>query len=128
MHESLEFHPDINKISEMYEVHSDGERTAILGPSLIVLEESKRYIIYQDIMSFYPLERAESEMNMTENHASLAHWVPADLEFIYRGTRGGESYSFSRQWVIWHVIEHDLHHGGEISFSLGMHDLAAIDI
>jgi hypothetical protein len=30
--------------------------------------------------------------------------------------------------VIWHLIEHDLHHGGELSFSLGMHNLAAPDI
>jgi len=30
--------------------------------------------------------------------------------------------------VIWQVIEHDLHHGGELSFSLGMHNLAAPDL
>jgi hypothetical protein len=30
--------------------------------------------------------------------------------------------------IIWHVIEHDRHHGGELSFSLGMHGLAALDI
>ena len=59
---------------------------------------------------------------------ALARWVPADLEYVFSGTRGGEPYAFSRQWVIWHVIEHDLHHGGELSFSLGMHGLAAIDI
>jgi hypothetical protein len=28
----------------------------------------------------------------------------------------GWGYELSRQWVIWHVIEHDLHHGGELSF------------
>ena len=26
----------------------------------------------------------------------------------------------TRQWVIWHLIEHDVHHGGEISLTLGM--------
>jgi uncharacterized damage-inducible protein DinB len=59
---------------------------------------------------------------------ALIRWVPADLEYIFRGTRDGEEYALSRQWVIWHVIEHDLHHGGELSFSLGMHGLAAPDI
>jgi len=34
----------------------------------------------------------------------------------------------SRQCIFWHVIEHDLHHGGELSFSLGMHGSAAVDI
>jgi hypothetical protein len=30
--------------------------------------------------------------------------------------------------LICHVYELDLHHGGELSFSLGMHGLAAPDI
>jgi hypothetical protein len=30
--------------------------------------------------------------------------------------------------MIWHLIEHDLHHGGELSFTLGMHRLTAIPI
>ena len=36
--------------------------------------------------------------------------------------------ALSRQWVIWHVIEHDLHHGGEVSLMLGTHGLAAPDL
>ncbi|MBV8694236.1 MAG: DinB family protein [Chloroflexi bacterium] len=59
---------------------------------------------------------------------ALARWSTADLEYIFQGTWQGQEYSFSRQWIIWHVIEHDLHHGGELSFSLGMHNIAAIDI
>jgi len=27
--------------------------------------------------------------------------------------------------VVWHVLEHDLHHGGEISLMLGLHRLQA---
>lgn len=57
---------------------------------------------------------------------ALEHWTSADLEQILQGTYRDEEYSFSRQWVIWHVIEHDLHHGGEISFVLGAHNLPAI--
>ncbi|HEX4716084.1 MAG TPA: DinB family protein [Ktedonobacteraceae bacterium] len=34
----------------------------------------------------------------------------------------------TRQWIIWHVIEHDLHHGGEISLILGTHGLTGIAI
>jgi hypothetical protein len=30
--------------------------------------------------------------------------------------------------VTWHVIEHDLHHGGELSFSLGAHNLPAPEL
>jgi uncharacterized damage-inducible protein DinB len=60
---------------------------------------------------------------------SLASWTYADLEFVFKGTHPhyGE-YALTRQWVIWHVIEHDLHHGGEVSFMLGMHGLMAPDL
>jgi uncharacterized damage-inducible protein DinB len=58
----------------------------------------------------------------------LARWTPADLAYVFEGRRQGEEYRLTRQWVIWHVIEHDLHHGGELSFSLGMHGLAAPDL
>jgi len=59
----------------------------------------------------------------------LARWTPADLKFEFKGTHPHYGdYSLSRQWVIWHVIEHDLHHGGEVSFMLGMHGLTAPDL
>ncbi|SRR6266571_5399156 len=58
----------------------------------------------------------------------LSRWTPADLEYVFKGTWQGEEYALSRQWMIWHVIEHDLHHGGEISLTLGMHGLTAPDL
>jgi uncharacterized damage-inducible protein DinB len=27
--------------------------------------------------------------------------------------------------VVWHVLEHDLHHGGELSLTLGLHGIPA---
>jgi uncharacterized damage-inducible protein DinB len=64
--------------------------------------------------------------NMIAN--ALARWTIADLDYVFHETYHGEEYHLSRQWVVWHVIEHDLHHGGELSYSLGMHGLAGIDI
>ncbi|HEU5377513.1 MAG TPA: DinB family protein [Ktedonobacteraceae bacterium] len=60
---------------------------------------------------------------------ALQRWTLADLEETFHDTdENGEEETFTRQWVIWHLIEHDLHHGGEISFSLGMHGIHAIDL
>jgi uncharacterized damage-inducible protein DinB len=58
---------------------------------------------------------------------ALARWTVADLEQIFPPTFPGED-SFTRQFVLWHLIEHDLHHGGELSFVLGMHGLTGITI
>ena len=58
----------------------------------------------------------------------LDRWTPEDMAHVFEGERHGEHYSLSRQWVIWHLIEHDLHHGGEISLTLGIHGLPAPDL
>jgi uncharacterized damage-inducible protein DinB len=60
--------------------------------------------------------------------SALAHFTHADLTETLTGVRKGHSYAHQRGWVVWHVLEHDLHHGGEISFSLGMHGLIALDL
>ncbi len=60
---------------------------------------------------------------------ALNHWTTADLTEIVRDTdENGEDQAYTRQWVIWHLLEHDLHHGGELSFTLGMHGLIGIAI
>src|SRR5579863_9227777 len=59
---------------------------------------------------------------------ALAHWTPADLDYVFEAVRGTRPYRFTRQWVIWHVIEHDLHHGGEMFFTMGAHNLPTADL
>ncbi len=59
---------------------------------------------------------------------SLASWTPADLDYVFEKTSYGQIRRLTRQWIIWHVIEHDLHHGGEVSLTLGIHGLVAPDL
>jgi uncharacterized damage-inducible protein DinB len=58
----------------------------------------------------------------------LGRYTLADLQSIVQDEWEGQVYNYPRGWVIWHVIEHDVHHGGEIAYSLGMHGLTAPDI
>ncbi|HVB64088.1 MAG TPA: DinB family protein [Nitrolancea sp.] len=65
----------------------------------------------------------ESTWRMVED--SLAHWTPADLQQIIQpasqlSEEEKKMYgSQTRKWIIWHVLEHEIHHGGEISLALG---------
>lgn len=59
---------------------------------------------------------------------TLGRYTLADLQSTVQDENDGQIYTFPRGWVIWHVIEHDIHHGGEIGYSLGMHGLTAPDI
>jgi uncharacterized damage-inducible protein DinB len=55
----------------------------------------------------------------------LGRWTPADLAATAVTRRGN---TVTRGWVIWHVVEHDLHHGGELFLTLGMHGLPTPDL
>jgi uncharacterized damage-inducible protein DinB len=54
---------------------------------------------------------------------ALARWSPADMRKTFGQEWRGDHYVQPRSWVVWHVLEHDLHHGGEVSLTLGMHGL-----
>jgi uncharacterized damage-inducible protein DinB len=54
----------------------------------------------------------------------LQRWTAEDLDrTVVRPTR-----THHRGWVVWHVLEHDIHHGGEISQILGSHGLSGLDL
>ncbi len=55
----------------------------------------------------------------------LARWSPADMQQTFPDDWDGEQVQLSRAWIVWHVLEHDLHHGGEVSLTLGMYGLGA---
>lgn len=60
--------------------------------------------------------------------AAVGRWSAEDWGKIWPNDRGGEPQEFTRQWVVWHLIEHDLHHGGEISITLGAHGLEGLSL
>jgi uncharacterized damage-inducible protein DinB len=63
---------------------------------------------------------------------ALARWTPADLEQLFPTPaflKEEERKYFpprTRQWIIWHVLEHEIHHGGELSLALGSYGLEGV--
>lgn len=60
--------------------------------------------------------------------AAIASWSPEDWGKTWPGEDDREPEVITRQWVIWHLIEHDLHHGGEISLTLGVHGISGFGL
>jgi uncharacterized damage-inducible protein DinB len=60
--------------------------------------------------------------------SALGRWTESDMAETFAEQVDGQEYRFPRSWVVWHLIEHDVYHGGEISLALGMHGLTAPDI
>jgi uncharacterized damage-inducible protein DinB len=85
----------------------------------------------------------QQEMAIVENHTELPRWLEAswqmiettlttwtvaDLAQTYRHLYQGKMYAVSRQWVIWRIMSHDLHHGGELAILLGLQGIDIPDL
>jgi uncharacterized damage-inducible protein DinB len=65
--------------------------------------------------------------------SALDRWTSADLEQLFyppashqawlRAQGLEEELPHTRQWIVWHVMEHEIHHGGELSLALGTYGL-----
>ncbi len=60
--------------------------------------------------------------------STITHWNTDEWNMTVPGEGTHEPSVITRQWVMWHLIEHDLHHGGEISLTMGMYRLKAPDL
>jgi uncharacterized damage-inducible protein DinB len=62
--------------------------------------------------------------------SALDRWASADLEQLISPPASHQAWlrnqgvleeepPHTRLWIVWHVIEHEIHHGGELSLTLG---------
>ena len=58
----------------------------------------------------------------------LEEWTVEDLFQTYPHRFRGVDYSVSRQWTIWRIMSHDLHHGGQLAMILGMQGIEAFEL
>jgi uncharacterized damage-inducible protein DinB len=76
-----------------------------------------------------PAELAQAlETTWQGMHEAIARWTPEQWQQTFPGEDESEPETFTRAWVIWHLIEHDLHHGGEISLTLGANGLQGLGL
>lgn len=93
---------------------SDGNRD-IVDDALAIADNAAELVRW--------LEASWHMIDMT-----LKGWTVADLAQTYRHTWNGDTYAVSRQWTIWRIMSHDLHHGGELSLMLGLQGIAAFEL
>ncbi len=64
----------------------------------------------------------EASWQMIEG--ALRLWTVADLAQTFPLSYQGKDYALPRQWILWRVMAHDLHHGGELAVTLGLQGIA----
>lgn len=66
---------------------------------------------------------------LSDVHArTLAYLDTMSLDDLEKTITAPSGDEFSLYWIIWHVIDHELHHRGEIYLMLGLLGLEAPDI
>ena len=67
-------------------------------------------------LSWQPIERLLNE------------WTVADLSQTYPHRFRGTDYAVLRQWTVWRIMCHDIHHGGQLAMMLGMQGIEAFEL
>jgi len=68
----------------------------------------------------------ESSWEMIDQ--TLSAWTVVDLSKTYRHVYYGQAYAVSRQWTVFRILAHDIHHGGELSLMLGLQGIEAPEL
>lgn len=89
-----------------------------------------RYVVEDKVVSS---EQASELVQWLKNswqmiEKTLEVWSVDDLQKTYLHTWRGDTYVVSYQWTIWRIMAHDIHHGGELSFSLGMQGITPFEL
>jgi uncharacterized damage-inducible protein DinB len=68
------------------------------------------------------------EMTWDMISPALTRSTAADLEHLVPppAAVAEEESAHTREWIVWHVLEHEIHHGGELSVALGGYGLQGI--
>lgn len=99
---------------DAWEEDSDGNRD-IVESALPITEQAPELVRWLELT-----------WQMVE--ATLQRWNVSDLEKSYRHKWNGQVYDVSRQWTIWRILTHDVHHGGQIALMLGMQGINVFEL
>jgi len=97
-----------------WEQDSDGNRNIVEG-SIAITEQPAELVRWLEIT-----------WQVIDN--MLTTWQVGDLSQTYSHQWNGEIYAVSRQWTLWRLINHDIHHGGELSLMLGLQGIEAFEL
>jgi uncharacterized damage-inducible protein DinB len=108
-------------------LHSAAELVAGLEQTWQLIEQTLTRLTPADLeQRVAPLDQADRERHAQQVEPALQPYAQMWLE---ASARSGETRpAISLQSIIWGVLEHDIHHGSEISTTLGVHGLPVVEI
>lgn len=107
--------------------HTAAELVAGLEKTWHMIEETLRRLTPADLFAVFPsLDQAGRERRARLVEPALQPYAQMWLDATARS--GEVRPPISRQKIIWEILEHDIHHGSEISTTLGAHGLPVVEM
>lgn len=92
----------------------------------VVRHEIEPWIFYD--LTDYPTKAAIKEMLNRARRRTITFLDNLDENDLDRGYKTPDGQAFSLRWIIWHVLEHEIHHRGELSLVLGILGHEGLDV
>ena len=91
--------------------------------------DNSRHVVEDSV----PTDRAELlihwlELSWTPIQKLLDTWTIEHLSQTYIHCFRGTQYNVSRQWTLWRIMSHDIHHGGQIAMMLACQNIPAPEL
>ena len=99
-----------------------------MGEGSDVLRGMERWDDFEELHSRVSELARGLEVTWSVIQETAGRWTQEDLAVEFRHPRVTDRPPRSRRWIISHILEHDLFHGGELSQVLGMHGVPGIDL
>lgn len=92
----------------------------------VVRGEFEPWVFYD--LKDYPTKKAIRDLLEAAHRRTLAYLPTLDESNLSEkyATPSGRQYAFG--WIIWHVLEHEIHHRGELSLMLGILGKEGLDV
>ncbi|MEZ4733103.1 MAG: DinB family protein [Caldilineaceae bacterium] len=92
----------------------------------IVRQEFTPWIFYD--LKVYPSKAAIKEVLQRAHQRTLPFLASLDESALDQEYTIPNDHAFSLGWIIWHVLEHEIHHRGELSLILGLLGREGLDV
>ena len=123
-------HISLGRITWLSRIGAPGvEEIALAVPRWFTDPDGSRHVVEESI----PCEQPEVlskwlALSWRPIDSLLHEWTLDDLFQTYPHRFRGTDYAVSRQWTIWRIMSHDIHHGGQLALMLSMQGIDAFEL
>lgn len=93
---------------------------------MIVRHEIDPWTSYR--LADYPTTSAIKEVLKSVREKTIAFLTSIDENDLDKEHKTPDGQPYTLRWILWHVFEHEIHHRGELSLSLGLLGRNGLDV